>query len=829
MQPVTKRIYLRRPRIEREFNNMSSYPLTILQAAMGFGKSSSIQAYMAAREYSPIYIPLSGSCGSIAYFWERLTSLIEKRNASLGSRLKNLGLPMDMAQLAKIVNLISDTRFDTPVWVILDDYQFIDEADTANLLTAIVAENIPNLHIILLTRSIRALPVTELLSKGLCHIISQDTLRFRKPEINQYFRLQDMEVSGENTDKIFQWTGGWITGIYLLSQRLKNGEMTLSNEPLEVLLENNFYKTYSPEVQNLLEECSFLDSFTSEQAVCITGNTEAPAILRGLLTSNALIVLHEESSHYQITDIFKAFLQKKAESKGCATAQLYLRMAEWFIGHGNQFRAYNYFYLAGDHDRILRDLDSDQDLDIGAIQYHMIKEILEEITQDKEFTYPLAMLRYLRASLLWSHDLVQTKKLIVQKLGTMECYFKQGALPVPRKSRILGEIHNTWIFCAFNDPYEIVEHAKKAVGYFNGRYSCIVSNRTEFTYGAPSMLYTYYTTPGRLTADASFISENYAWLERAVQYCGHGYRNLIQAELSLETGDFDAVRLPARKSIIESRMYNQLSIEICAVFALARHALISREPVKARQLMQELMDNRGLEEQPVLNTTAELCHAYISLLTGRTDEVPVWLKNTDNAQTNLIFDGIGFTYIVAGRLLMMEQDDIRLEIMCQEYQRRFDIHSCQFGYIFNDIYCSVAKYRLYGREEGISTLKKALDIASQDAVFMPFIENAAFISEYLKDALEAGSYPEDYKNKLLSLCSSQLKAGPSQAPGTLLTDREKEVLSLLAQGLKHGEMAEQLCVSVPTVRYHIQNIYKKLSVNNRTNAIAKAKETGLLT
>ena len=148
---------------------------------------------------------------------------------------------MDMAQLAKIVNLISDTRFDTPVWVILDDYQFIDEADTANLLTAIVAENIPNLHIILLTRSIRALPVTELLSKGMCHIISQDTLRFRKPEINQYFRLQDMEVSGENTDKIFQWTGGWITGIYLLSQRLKNGEMTLSNEPLEVLLENNFF------------------------------------------------------------------------------------------------------------------------------------------------------------------------------------------------------------------------------------------------------------------------------------------------------------------------------------------------------------------------------------------------------------------------------------------------------------------------------------------------------------------------------------------------------------------------------------------------------------
>nr|WP_264470432.1 LuxR C-terminal-related transcriptional regulator [Enterocloster citroniae] len=112
---------------------------------------------------------------------------------------------------------------------------------------------------------------------------------------------------------------------------------------------------------------------------------------------------------------------------------------------------------------------------------------------------------------------------------------------------------------------------------------------------------------------------------------------------------------------------------------------------------------------------------------------------------------------------------------------------------------------------------------------MPFIENASYISEYLREALERGGYPEEYRNKLLSLCTSQLKADSSLVSGALLTDREKEVLSLLSQGLKHGEMAERLCVSLPTVRYHIQNIYKKLSVNNRTNAIAEAKKIGILT
>ena len=141
----------------------------------------------------------------------------------------------------------------------------------------------------------------------------------------------------------------------------------------------------------------------------------------------------------------------------------------------------------------------------------------------------------------------------------------------------------------------------------------------------------------------------------------------------------------------------------------------------------------------------------------------------------------------------------------------------------------MAKYHLYGMEEGVKTLWNALDIASQDSVFMPFIENASYISEYLREALERGGYPEEYRNKLLSLCTSQLKADSSLVSGALLTDREKEVLSLLSQGLKHGEMAERLCVSLPTVRYHIQNIYKKLSVNNRTNAIAEAKKIGILT
>ena len=55
-----------------------------------------------------------------------------------------------------------------------------------------------------------------------------------------------------------------------------------------------------------------------------------------------------------------------------------------------------------------------------------------------------------------------------------------------------------------------------------------------------------------------------------------------------------------------------------------------------------------------------------------------------------------------------------------------------------------------------------------------------------------------------------------------LTDREKEVLYQLAEGNNYQEIADALYISVDTVRHHIRNIYKKLHVHSRSEAVAKA-------
>jgi LuxR family maltose regulon positive regulatory protein len=61
-----------------------------------------------------------------------------------------------------------------------------------------------------------------------------------------------------------------------------------------------------------------------------------------------------------------------------------------------------------------------------------------------------------------------------------------------------------------------------------------------------------------------------------------------------------------------------------------------------------------------------------------------------------------------------------------------------------------------------------------------------------------------------------------------LSDRELEVLHYLATGMTNQAIADQLFVSLAAVKWHARNIYAKLEVNNRTQAVARARELGIL-
>ncbi|MEA4969825.1 MAG: helix-turn-helix transcriptional regulator [Candidatus Pelethousia sp.] len=114
-------------------------------------------------------------------------------------------------------------------------------------------------------------------------------------------------------------------------------------------------------------------------------------------------------------------------------------------------------------------------------------------------------------------------------------------------------------------------------------------------------------------------------------------------------------------------------------------------------------------------------------------------------------------------------------------------------------------------------------MAREDHIILLFAEYAPAIIDMLRLTI-ASAQREPYRNEVLAACEQyleNLKRAPHCAAS--LTEREKEVLTLAADGSKRDEIADRLCVPDGTVKTHLQNIYQKLEVNGKMSAIKKAK------
>jgi LuxR family maltose regulon positive regulatory protein len=129
----------------------------------------------------------------------------------------------------------------------------------------------------------------------------------------------------------------------------------------------------------------------------------------------------------------------------------------------------------------------------------------------------------------------------------------------------------------------------------------------------------------------------------------------------------------------------------------------------------------------------------------------------------------------------------------------------------------------------MTSLEHALRLAEPEGFVRLFADLGLPMGQLLLEARSRAVMPE-YVDKLLAAFGADLEH-PAPAQAALpepLTPREEEVLGLMAAGLTNREIAEQLVVSPETVKKHTSNIYGKLGVSKRTEAVARARELDLL-
>ena len=139
------------------------------------------------------------------------------------------------------------------------------------------------------------------------------------------------------------------------------------------------------------------------------------------------------------------------------------------------------------------------------------------------------------------------------------------------------------------------------------------------------------------------------------------------------------------------------------------------------------------------------------------------------------------------------------------------------------------------RPVALEKLAKALDLAEPGGFIRLFVDLGPQMADLLKQLLNKKNVAVDYIKQILAAFSEDgrsLSPSPSHpSPQPLvdpLTHRELDILELLAQRLQNKEIAEKLFISDQTVKGHLKNIYQKLNVRNRRQAVEKARKIGIL-
>jgi LuxR family maltose regulon positive regulatory protein len=137
--------------------------------------------------------------------------------------------------------------------------------------------------------------------------------------------------------------------------------------------------------------------------------------------------------------------------------------------------------------------------------------------------------------------------------------------------------------------------------------------------------------------------------------------------------------------------------------------------------------------------------------------------------------------------------------------------------------------------QALDALEQALSLAEPGGFVHLFVEKGPAMARLLRHAASRGIAPA-YVGRLLASFDAPAQERPRETPPYApahplvepLTERELEVLRLLPSHLSSTEIAENLYISVHTARFHIKNIYGKLNVHSRADAVARARDLGLL-
>jgi LuxR family maltose regulon positive regulatory protein len=766
---------------------------------------------------------------------------------------------------------------DTPLVLVLDDYHRIEpESNVHELLWFLLEHPPPSLRLVLVTRCDPPFPIGSLRGRGRLTELRVQDLRFTTSETSQYLeRSSGARVSEEVLSNLERQTEGWIVALRLVSlhfrqvedpktalNRLRGGTQHIREYLLQEVLDRLPTRT-----RDCMLKTAVLDRFCPELCEALDTSRDRPGeseldgrqFLEELSAGNLfLIPLDTEGRWFRYHHLFQEMLRGQLDTQASPgeIAALHARASEWFEAEGLITDSIEHALASGDPDHAAEIADRYRMGELDEDRWHVVGRWLDLLPENCRTRRPGLLLS--EAWILYERFRLQGIPAILDRIVSLhgdgsadqttmgELNFFRGALlywegrgkesrrcieeaedRLPRKRGLVGGLVGLYVGmadCMSGHPERAirtlnarVQEAGSPAGIYNSRLIaglCFVRHLSGDLVGAEGEAQRL-----QVVARQSGITYTEAWASYM-----HACARLHLHDLA---GAVDHFAAALRHRYI---LHGRAAVDALAGLALSQQ-LQGRTEAAADTvgLLQEFALQLDVRFLPVV----EACRARVSLLRGDVTEAVAWARSfAEPPVVSELFVWLEVPWITRARLLIADgADDTLTEALDLLAAIRRRSEDCRFTNqtIEVAVLQSIALEKRGRSGEARETLQEALTLAGPGGWIRPFVEAGPPMADMI------GMLPSEQTDSVLveKILSATGGAGAGQprakrSPVNLLTDREQEILGLLARRLQYKEIAARLFISPQTVNSHLKNVYQKLHVNNRRQAVARASEIGLL-
>jgi LuxR family maltose regulon positive regulatory protein len=778
-----------------------------------------------------------------------------------------------------------------PFALILDDYHLLHSQPIHNAVAFLLDRLPPQMHLVLIARADPPFTLARLRVRNQLVELRAADLRFTMDEAAAFLNnVMHLDISAHQVAALAERTEGWIAGLQLAALSMQGrgdvrgfidsfagSHRLVLNYLIEEVLQRQ------PEsIQEFLLQTSVLDRLTAPLCDAVTKRSDSQSMLENLERANLfLIPLDDEGRWYRYHHLFVDTLRARlAQSQPQWVPELHRRASAWFAQHHQATDAVTHALAAKDYARAAQWIEAFE----GAMYaenalptlIHWIQALPRELVQSRP---NLAMIgawallgmsrseeaeQYLqlveravnaRADELMTPDATHLTPEV--RAALIEVTIVRSALTMPQYDfpEKIRRLRHILPYLTDDAPYlHNPPPDLRAVVYFNMALAHEFSGESN----EASQAFAQAIALARERDNIHIVSMSISHLAQLdfvqgrLHRAAETYREALQMSSSFpsplvgsahtglgnvlyEWNELDPAYAELRQGIELGKVWSNWETLLPGYAGVARVRLARGDRDGAFATLDELADLIQRSHATAMEPALDAFRAEMSARCGNGHAAARWVDANDLRAIDPI------PYVREDEGILLARALIALH-RAQEARALLDklLAGARAGQRTRQVIAmqtlQAQVLHLLGEEtEALAVLRQALTLAEPEGYVRTFVDGGETLrdllakigSGYAHKLIEAfpDAAKDDGSKTIASVSPSIIRPSSLSEP---LSAREREVLRLIAAGLSNQDIADKLVISIRTVKKHIENIYAKIDAKSRTQAIAKARELGLL-